>query len=503
MDLLIRDQSRVVLFPLLIRPERGEYVVGREEIDRYVLLPEVGVKAVRALQDGISVGEVKARLAREYGEEVEMEPFLEELAAEGFIRSIDGRLLGPEPVSKGSRAGGFAGRLARGLFSRPAGVIVALLSLSALALAVRSPELLPRAEDFFFLESRAAVLFSAFVLGWTLASAHELAHWLSARAFGLTSRVRIGNRLSYLILESEISNVWNLPRAKRSLIYLSGMLWEIVSASALILLFALYSRGHLPLSPFVLGLLRLSALLLIINFFWQFRLFMKTDVYYLVADLLARPTLYEDTMRYLAGPFSKSRVLLSKNEERTAKLYAWVLVLGTLLTLIPFFLFLVPITVRLLTETFLTLIGGLPAAGLPRYLDAAVVLGINVFYFGLLGYSVYRKFPYRAIRFACLLVIPALLITAVPDFSRAEELQAISFTVAGMGCNPRKVESALLRTPGVKSAEVRLGRRSWWQFWEKREGRITIDYDAERILPAELARVIEESGAGGHRLRVR
>lgn len=68
--------------------EGEEWLVGREETSTYVTLPPVGVEIIDLFQSHKTVGEVKAEIASRYGEEPDMESFLEALVDCGFVEKI-------------------------------------------------------------------------------------------------------------------------------------------------------------------------------------------------------------------------------------------------------------------------------------------------------------------------------------------------------------------------------------------------------------------------------
>ena len=107
---------------------------------------------------------------------------------------------------------------------------------------------------------------------------HEGFYILAGRRLGLASRPGIGNRLTYIVFETELNGVHSVPRAQRYLPFLSGMLADGLALAALDLAAeaSRHTDGSLPLAGRVcLGL----AFTVVLRIAWQFQLFLRTDLY--------------------------------------------------------------------------------------------------------------------------------------------------------------------------------------------------------------------------------
>lgn len=65
------------LLPLSIQPEKDSYLVGNVQLNRFYQMPEIGVRIIHLLQEGLSFAAVKARLAAEPDGDIDVEAFLD------------------------------------------------------------------------------------------------------------------------------------------------------------------------------------------------------------------------------------------------------------------------------------------------------------------------------------------------------------------------------------------------------------------------------------------
>jgi hypothetical protein len=145
-------------------------------------------------------------------------------------------------------------------------------------------------------------------------------------------RIRFGTRLQFLVVQTEISGVWLCDRRTRITVYLSGMATGLAIASCGLLAEAV--SGPSPLPAMVVVIVAASVV-------YEFLVFMRTDVYFLVQDLLGCRNLYGDASafcrhllrRALGRRSSDPLGALRRKERRRVRGYAVFLVLGTVATL--------------------------------------------------------------------------------------------------------------------------------------------------------------------------
>ena len=76
-----------------------------------------------------------------------------------------------------------------------------------------------------------------------LATLHECAHWLAARAVGVPARIRISRRLFFLAFETDLTGLWSVPRRRRFGAILAGMALD-AAILAVVLGVRLAGAGH-------------------------------------------------------------------------------------------------------------------------------------------------------------------------------------------------------------------------------------------------------------------
>lgn len=288
----VGPDARVALHELSVRRDRDEWIVGRMATRTFVALPPAGARAVRLLGEGLSVARTQERLRADTGEEFDIADFVTDLAALGFVARIDGRPL-PDPAPPRASLPWLRPRHVRFALHPVLPVAVAVLLTAALVTLLLRPGLLPGYRDLLWSPHGSAVLLSGAAAGWTLLLAHELAHLVTARAAGVPGRMRLGTRLQFLVMQTDISGIELAPRRHRLTAYLSGIALNLSVASALVPVLAATdpaSAAH-----------RLSAAALLLALMplpFQLMVFTRTDVYFVLQDLTGCRDLYGDGLAY-------------------------------------------------------------------------------------------------------------------------------------------------------------------------------------------------------------
>ncbi|WP_210634689.1 hypothetical protein [Streptomyces sp. GESEQ-13] len=381
----VGPDARVALHELSVRRDRDEWIVGRMATRTFVALPPAGARAVRLLGEGLSVARTQERLRADTGEEFDIADFVTDLTALGFVARIDGRPL-PDPAPPRASLPWLRPRHVRFALHPVLPVAVAVLLTAALVTLLLRPGLLPGYRDLLWSPHGSVVLLSGAAAGWTLLLAHELAHLVTARAAGVPGRMRLGTRLQFLVMQTDISGIELAPRRHRLTAYLSGIALNLSVASALVPVLAATdpaSTAH-----------RLSAAALLLALMplpFQLMVFTRTDVYFVLQDLTGCRDLYGDGLayaRYRCRRLLRSRAhkgeddpsaRLPRHERRAVRVYSVVLVVGTAACLAFMAAVTLPLDIALLARAVRGLAPGNTPAG---YADSAAVLvtlgGINV-----------------------------------------------------------------------------------------------------------------------------
>ncbi|MFF7449642.1 MULTISPECIES: hypothetical protein [unclassified Streptomyces] len=281
-------QVRVTLHALEFRQDRDEWIVGRQGHDRIVALPPVGVDALRLLEAGHTVGETQERLRADTGRLIDVGSFVEGLTAAGLVATVGDRsypaapLQQPHPWLDGGR---FRWTLHPAVHA--AALTVPVLGAAVLLLSSRP---LPSFGGLLWSPYGSVNLLVQSAVTWCLIALHELAHLLTARAAGVSARVRLGTRLQFLVAQTEASGIWLKGRRERLTVYLAGLACNGVICGACLLAMGLGARSFL---------MDVIVMTLVLSFANQCMIFMRTDVYFVLQDLSGCRDLYGDAGRYL------------------------------------------------------------------------------------------------------------------------------------------------------------------------------------------------------------
>jgi putative peptide zinc metalloprotease protein len=270
----IQDQT-VRLHPLTLVDDGDDVLVGHPEQGTYVAVPKVAGLIVRRLLAGATLKQVTADAAAFAGEPVDVEDFVDTLRELGFVAGDDDGqpalpLTPTAPVQQRRWNGGPPARLVRPLFSRFAWTCYALAAVWSVASFLIWPRLLPHPGRVFFASDDGVSILALFGAVYLLVAIHELWHWLAARALGIKSRFGIDRRLFFLVIETDLSQLWSVPRRSRYGPQLAGL------AIDMLILGLLQVVAVTASPPRIISAL---AYVVVANSLWQCMIFLRTDLY--------------------------------------------------------------------------------------------------------------------------------------------------------------------------------------------------------------------------------
>ncbi|MGW4562200.1 hypothetical protein ACWEN3_07215 [Streptomyces sp. NPDC004561] len=326
-----RDFDRPVrLHPLTYLEEGEEVTVGRADIDSYGLFPPDGAALLRRLEAGTPPNAAARWYTDEYGEQVDMAEFLEVLEElELLVRDGEQVAATTGPVRRQ--------RLGALVFSPVAWVLYGLIVLAAVTAMIRRPELAPHYQNLFFTRRSLVLLTLGIVLGqvpWILL--HEAAHALAGRRLGLNSTLSISRRFYYVVFVTALDGLVAVPRRKRYLPMLAGMITDVVVISGLTLVAAAVPDTT-GATAVIHRLLLSMAFAVVLRLVWQFYFFLRTDLYYLAITVLgcndlqttARQMLRNRLMRLLRKPERMvDERTWGERDRQIARWYSWLMVAG-------------------------------------------------------------------------------------------------------------------------------------------------------------------------------
>lgn len=259
------------LRPLSVVDDGADVLIGDPERGTFVAVPAVGGVVVRALLAGATVAEAGAQASAFAGEPVDMADFVAVLAELGFVD--DERPAGPvptAPVQQRGWTGGPPAAVVRPLFGATAWCLYALAALFAAGCFAVRPDLWPRPADLLVTGDVGTSLLVMLPVTYLLVGLHELWHWFAARALDLRTRFGLDRRLFFLVFETDLSQLWSVPRRKRYGPQLAGLAIDAVLVAGL--LAAQLVAGPVRPLPALVFVLVASTL-------WQCMVFLRTDLY--------------------------------------------------------------------------------------------------------------------------------------------------------------------------------------------------------------------------------
>ncbi|HWL23127.1 MAG TPA: peptidase [Ureibacillus sp.] len=328
-------QSQINLNPLSIRKDRKNYIVEDPISGDFFEMPQICIEAINLMQKGEDLAAIELVLKESYpDEEVDMIEFVDQLVELGLVQDVDGVPIAREPEKSDSGAKGFlwipswVGRL---FFNQTMNKVYLLLLVLNILILVLHPEFFPRYQDLFIFDSMMLNMFTYLFISLVLIMIHEFGHVLAIRSYDLPAKLSIGNRLIFIVFETDLTPAWKLNPRQRNTLYLAGMSFEqfiIFLSFGLMLIF--------PEMNFV-SIFSIIVLDIFIKTVYQCCFYMKTDVYYVVENVTGCYNLMESGKEYLRSLFRKTE----KNEQKSfgdnwkvIRLYSMFYIVGMLLTLL-------------------------------------------------------------------------------------------------------------------------------------------------------------------------
>ncbi|MFL6387943.1 MAG: hypothetical protein ACJ71U_10685 [Terriglobales bacterium] len=342
-----------------VQLEGDDAIIGRVETGVFVAVPREALEILENLAQGKSVGETANCYERKHGEAPDLNDFLTLMEGNGIVKpfAAEDRVSGLSEVKaleqshKRYHFSDFPQCWARRIFSRPVLTACCLLIAAALSAAGLQPELAPRASDLYFPDHRTLSWTILLIAVYATIFVHELGHLTAARAVGINSRMGIGNRLWYLVAETDLTGLWAIPKKQRYLPLLAGILIDAVSGALIVLFLATQHRygGLVPIGW--TRVLRAIAFTYVMRIFWQCFLFIRTDLYYVIATCFGCRNLMNDTQAFLRNQLSHlfPRIRIADlsaipiQEYRVIRGYALVWVAGRIAAFILLFTITIPV----------------------------------------------------------------------------------------------------------------------------------------------------------------
>ena len=381
--------SEFAFHPLTFLVEGEEVTVGRADQTEYIVLPADAAALLRRLSDGCTIEAAAEWYAVTYGEPVDVPAFVADLDELGFLKR-DGE---PPVVAAPVRWQG----VGKAVFG-PFGAVAYLALLGCwIGACVRTPQLLPHPHNLFFTHYMSIMVVALFLGQLPLVLLHEAAHTLAARRLGLRSRLSVGRRFYFVVFQTTMDGLIGVPRGKRYLPILAGMLFDAGAIAALSLL-ADAGRDAAGQFDGPARFLLATAYVAWLRLLWQLWIFLQTDLYYLVVTVCgctdlhatAQQRLHNQFRRLTGRPPAHDPADWHPRDRSVSAWYSWVVVAGYVACLASVLTSVLPVMSRLATNViraFTDHAHRSPAS----VLDSAVLLAMFSGEFGLAGFLYLRE----------------------------------------------------------------------------------------------------------------
>ncbi|MBX4205887.1 hypothetical protein KW795_01690 [Candidatus Microgenomates bacterium] len=393
-EIQINDDSLVQTCPLISQPApEGKIYLGCKETGNFLIADHYWEVLTHFFNKPLKVNELSDTLQDLFpkyfisGQALsKTKLMIMHMIKQGIITKIDNKQIGSGEVSQSHTLK--RNKLLSIIFSPPFIVFYTLLSLSSFFLLLSNKIFIPKPQDFFWSNTYSLCLLTFFIFSWLISFLHELAHFLSAKSQGIKGKIRLSHRLNFLVIQTSYPNIYSLNKNWRIFIYLSGIILDLIVISILYLVI----KFNPNINPLIFKLIKQVILLQWLSFLWNFVLYLRTDSYFVVKELLQIDNLYIRSQQWIKHIFLGKPFLfkVSKREKIIINFYSAFFLVGILVSVIRYGYYQLPITINLFTTSISKLYLGYINNNIQMYIDGAIVLYIEVAVSLLLIYSIYK-----------------------------------------------------------------------------------------------------------------
>jgi len=199
---------------------------------------------------------------------------------------------------------------------------------------------------------------------------HELSHLILARSYDVPSFISIGFRAHYLVFQTNATGLWTVNKSGRIKVYLVGLLSDFLIFSAV-----LFISQFFPITSYEYRLLILIVIIKSIQILWQFHVYLRTDVYYLLQEFLGQ-NLYKRSLEWTKRFFMSLLTfnLSDLKEDPIIKIYGIFIVLGTSISLFFSLYFGLPATLKMVIGSANQMLKGLNEKDIWLFFNGTIVI---------------------------------------------------------------------------------------------------------------------------------
>ncbi|HEX3647345.1 MAG TPA: hypothetical protein VHV49_02900 [Pseudonocardiaceae bacterium] len=369
------------VYPLTYLEEGDEVTVGRRDGSDFYVLPVDGAALLRQLAAGMSPRQGRLWYVEQYGQDVDMDEFVATLDELELLAPGDSEpVVADQAPMRWQRLGG-------AMFSPVGWACYAALIVAAIVAMVRQPVLVPSYHNLFFTKYLVLLELGIYLGQLPLILVHEGFHALAGRRLGLASSLSIGRRLYFVVFETAMDGLVVLPRRRRYLPMLAGLLADVLLIALLTLVAGALRGSATGISGFLLAL----AFGTVLRVTWQFYFFLRTDIYYLAVTVLGCVDLHGVARAMLVNRLNRMLGRTGRlvdesawhpRDRAVARWYSWLVLAGYTVMIVVAVLAVIPATIRMISIFVAHLGGNSSALGVA---DSLVFLGLNIAQFAIAG----------------------------------------------------------------------------------------------------------------------
>ena len=270
-------------------------------------------------------------------------------------------------------------KIASIFFSTPVKIFLIVLFITTAFIIVSNEKYIPNYKDYFFTDDYLICVIVAFVYGWFSAFKHEFAHFLAARSRKILSKLSIDTRGVFLVTETTFNGIYKIKEEKRYRLYLAGIFADFIFMSVFIILLFLNDSQVIYFSEGLYALFKSFILIEFLGILWQFLFFMKTDLYYFIADFFDKENLLQDTKEYYSNIFNK----IKQKKDTILSSFGIFFAFGMFITIARFGLYIFPVKFEIIYKAlyfiFLSIINNsLSVQGFLYYMAILFLEAFNI-----------------------------------------------------------------------------------------------------------------------------
>ena len=372
-NIKLKDNSKVKTFKLVWQPARqGKIFIGSKETNSYIVVDSYWRHFTKLINKNFPLNEIAKKLSMS---NTKAKLMVIALIQNKLVHKIDKNI-----ILKRNR------KAPRDYIANMNPIFISLftfLAIFALIILVLVPKFFPKPSDFFWSNYLSLSLLSSFIFTWISAIGHELAHLTIAKLYGINGKLALSHRLNFLVIETQFSDIYAIPKKGRIAIYVSGIAVDMAATTILYLI--LFLNNSAVVKQFIL--------LEWLSISWQFFFYMKTDVYFVIREIFGIENLYTYAKQNLFN-ISKSKKInqqLTNKESMLVNIYTFFFAAGTTLGILRYTFYTIPILLTLILESLQKIIAGIYLKNSIYVFDGGVVLAVEVILNLLLIYSIIKN----------------------------------------------------------------------------------------------------------------